>query len=484
VKTSVERVDDTTVKLSVTVEAERVDAAIEDAARELSASVRIPGFRPGRVPRRVLETRLGKGALLQEAVRDALPQFYSEAVESSELQVVGTPEFDVDTFTAGEDAAFTATVEVLPEVAVPGYASLQVAHPLWEVADSDLALHLDTLRDRFAEVETVSRPGRVGDLVVLTVTAEDHGRRVEEASVEDTLYEVRDPETSGSALDRELVGASAGAILKFRDTLDPSTPDTEFAGKELSFTAIVKEVKVKTLPELDDDFAVTASEFDTIDELRDDLRTTLGRQKRAYARQALRGEVVRAVSELVEVALPPSMVAAEQRFQLSRVAQQAEAYGLSLEQYLAAAGGEAQDFLAGLEEEARATVKAQLVVDRIGREAGIDVRQEDLGQEIGRQAARLGRSPEELARLMTSSPERISALVSDAFRRKAIDHLLASVEITGAPPEEEGDDALEYVSDDPAEVEGHESAAALEEAGAEAADTEVDTDTDTEGERG
>lgn len=477
-KTSVERVDDTTVKLSVTVEAERVDAAIEDAARELSASVRIPGFRPGRVPRRVLETRLGKGALLQEAVRDALPQFYSEAVESSELQVVGTPEFDVDTFTAGEDAAFTATVEVLPEVEVPDYASLQVAHPEWEVEDADLGLQLDSLRERFAEVETVSRPARVGDLVVVTVTGEDSGKRVEEASVEDTLYELRDPETSDSVLDRELVGAAAGAILKFRDTLDTPTPDaelagTELSGTELSFTAIVKEVKVKVLPELDDDFAVTASEFDTIDELRDDLRTTLGRQKRAYARQALRGEVVRAVSDLVEVPLPPSMVAAEQRFQLSRVAQQAEAYGMSLEQYLAAAGGEAQEFLTGLEEEARATVKAQLVVDRVGREAGIDVRQEDLGEEIGRQAARLGRPPEELARLMTASPERISALVSDAFRRKTIDHLLASVEVTGAPPEEEGDDALEYVSDDPAEVEGHESAAALEEADAEVVEVEV-----------
>jgi trigger factor len=462
VKTSVERVDDTTVKLSITVEAARVDAAIDAAARELGAQVRVPGFRPGRVPRRVLETRLGKGALLEEAARDSLPQFYSEAIESEDIPVVAAPQLDVETFEGGQDAEFTATVEVRPDVPLPAYEGLEVESPEWEVSDEDLAHALDTLRERFAEVDTVSRPAQAGDLVVLTITGERNGRRVDEASMEDTLYEVQDPQASGQELDRQLAGASAGAILKFRDTLGADYGE-ELAGQELSFTAIVKEVKTKRLPDLDDDFAITASEFDTLDELRDDLRATLGRQKRAFARQALRGRVVEAVTDLVEVPLPPSMVAAEQRFRLSRLASEAERYGMTLEQYLSAAGEEAEAFVAGLEDEAKATVKAQLVVDRVGQELGIDVSQQDLGEEIGRQSVRLGRPPEELARLMTSSPERIGALVADAFRRKTIDAIVAAVRVTNPPPQEEDEEGeLEYAGDDPAEVEGHEASALLE----------------------
>ncbi len=445
-KTTVERVDDTTVKLSITVEAARVDEAIAGAARELASQVRIPGFRPGRAPRRVLESRLGKGALLDEAARDSLPQFYSEAIESEDLPVVGLPSFDVETFIDGQDAEFTATVEVRPTFDVPDYRSLQVPYPDWEVTDEEVNAQLDALRERFAEVETVTRPARVGDLVTVTVNAERAGQRIDEASVEDALHEVVDPESGGSELDRQLIGASAGAILRFHETLGEDAG--ELAGATINYMAIVKQAQQKVLPALDDDFAITASEYDTLDELRADVRGNLERQKRAYARQALRGKVVEAVSDLVDVTLPAAMVQSEQRYRLQRLAQQAEAYGLEVDQYLEAAGGEG--FLADLESDARATVKAQLVVDRIGRELGIEVSQSDLGEEIGRQAARLGRQPDELARLMTSSPERLSALVGDTFRRKTIDAIVDDVEVLGGPPEEEPAD--EVPAEEPAEA--------------------------------
>lgn len=455
-KTTIERVDDTTVKLSVTVEAERVDAAIDDAARELASQVKIPGFRPGRAPRRVLESRLGKDALLEEAARDALPVFYSEAVESEDLAVVGPPSFDVETFTDGQDAAFTATVEVRPEFEVPDYRGLQVAYPEWEATDEEVDAQIDALRERFAEVRTVTRPARVGDLVTVTVNASRHTQPVQEAGAEDTLHEVADPENGGTALDRELIGASAGAIVRYRD---------DFQGEDLSFTAIVKQVQEKVLPDLDDDFAVTASEFDTLDELRAELQDNLGRQKRALARQELRGKVVQAVAELVEVPLPASMIAEEQRFRLDRAAHAAEHYGLPFDQYLAAAGTNPEEFRATLESEARTTVKAQLVVDAIGRAARLQITEEDLGEEIARQAVRMNRPPEELARFM-NHPERIAALATDAFRRKTIDLLLERVTTTGAPPQD--DDQLEVVTDAPDDVEGCEGAAILE-----AAETEV-----------
>ncbi len=439
-KTTVERVDDTTVKLSVTVEAQRVGEAIDHAAGHLSSQVKVPGFRPGRVPRRVLETRLGKEALVQEAVREFLPQFYAEAAQAEQLDVVGPPEFDLGTFEDGKDAEFTATVEVRPEFEAPEYAGLQVPHPDWEVTDEDVDQQLENLRDRFAELETVDRPVEPGDYVVVTVVGERDGQRLDIVSADDLLYQVPvlpEGEESNSALDRNLLGASAGDELRFTDTLGPDYG--ELAGAEVDLVANVKEVKAKQLPELDDDFAITASEFDTIDELRTELRSQLTQAKLDHARSELRGAVVEAVSDLVEVSLPQSMVQQELQFRINRIAQQAQQYGMTLEQYFAAVGRSAEEVVEELQEDSRKTVKAQLVLDAVGRAAEIDVTQEDLGAEIARQSMRTGRPPEELAEFMTH-PDRIGALVTDAFRRKTIDHLVASVQVLGGPHDEPADE--------------------------------------------
>ena len=435
-KTSVERIDDTTVKLSITVDADRVRKAVDEAAKHMAADVKVPGFRPGKVPRRVLESRVGKPALLQHAVRDALPDFYSEAVREQQLDVVSAPEFDVQVFEEGKEAEFTASVEVRPEIEVPDYEGLQIPHPEWEVTDEDIDAQLQALRERFAELDTVDREVYEGDYVVVTVTGTKDGKKVDEASGEDILYAVGDPAETEAELDRQLLGSRAGAILKFTDALGADYG--ERAGEELDFTVILKEVKSRNLPDLDDDFAITASEFDTIDELRASLRDQLAREKRAYARQSLRGRVVEAVSEQVDVPLPKSMVDEEVRFRLTRLLQQAEQQGLGVEQFLQATGMTAEDLNADLEEEARKAVKAQLVVDAIGRAVDIDVTQEDLGAEVARQSVRLGRTPEELAEFM-SHPDRIGALVSDVYRRKTIDHLLERVQVLSAPPEDDSD---------------------------------------------
>ena len=436
-KTSVERLDETTVKLTVTVEAEQVDAALDAAARRLAQSVRIPGFRPGRVPRRVLETRLGHGALEQEAVSEALPEFYAEAAASEELDVVGPPKFDEVHFHGGEDATFSATVQVRPEFDVPDYAGLQVAHPDWEVTDEEVDGQLDALRERFAQLETVERPVQPGDFVVVTMTGVRDGEPVDEVAVEDLLYELpadAGGEDDDSELNRAILGVKAGDVVTFTDTLSDDY-GLELSGAQVELTALVKEVKTKNLPDLDDEFALTASEFDTLAELREDLRSNLARQKRAYASASLRGKVVEEVTGLVDVALPSAMVDAEVNYRLNRFASQAQQHGMTLEQYLSAVGASPEELIAEMGEEARKTVKAQLVVDAVGRQAEIQIDQDDLGEEIGRQAARLGRPPQEIAEFMTH-PDRLPALVSDAFRRKTIDHLLASVQVLGGPPDE------------------------------------------------
>lgn len=433
-KTTVERIDDTTVKLSVTVEPERVREALDRAARRLAGEIRVPGFRPGKAPRRVIETRLGKDAVVQEAVREALPALYEEAVRAEDVEVVGPPQFDLETFEEGAESVFTATVEVRPEITLPNYQGLQVAHPEWEVADEEVEQQLEALRDRFAELETVERGVAVGDHVVMTVVGTRDGEKLEDASAEDVLYEVRDGEDTDSELDRRLVGASAGQTVEFTDTLGPDYG--ELSGAEVSFTVDVKEVKEKRLAELDDEFAVTASEFDTLEELRSALREQLAAQKVQLARAQLRGKVVEAVCDLVEVPLPKTMVDENVRFALQRAFSEAQRHGLSFEQYLRAVGMDQESLLERLEEDARKTVKGQLVVDAVGKQIGLELTQEDLGEEIARNAMRLGAPPQEVAEFL-SHPDRLPALVSDAYRRRAIDHLIGSVQVLAAPPEEE-----------------------------------------------
>jgi trigger factor len=436
VKTTVERVDETTVKLSITVEADRVDAAYAEAARHMAADVKVPGFRPGRVPKKVLERRLGKAAIAQHAIRDALPTFYGEAVEAEDLDVVGPPEFDVDLFEEGKQGSFTAQVQVRPEFDVPEYTGREITHPEWEVTEEELTEQLDGLRERFAELETVEREVRTGDHARITVTGTKDGEPDEEASGEDLLYEVGDPSETDAEIDRQLLGSEAGAILRFSDTL--GSDYGERAGEELDFTVIVKEVKAKTLPELDDDFAITASEFDTAEELVEAVRTGLARQKRAMARQNLRSKVVEEIAADIDIPLPAVMVDEELRFRIARIAGEAERHGVDFAQYLQATGMDAEELQEVLREQAEQTVKAQLVVDAIGSAAGITISNDDLGAEVARQAMRLGRPIEEVAEQMNTQ-ERVQALAADAFRRKSIDHILESVEIASPPPDDDTD---------------------------------------------
>lgn len=476
-QTSVERVDETTVKLSITIETEAVKTAFDAAAGKLAAQVKVPGFRPGRVPRRVLEKRIGTDALRQEAVSESLPEYYTQAVEAESLDVVGPPEFDVDQFDEGAQGTFTATVQVRPEFDVPDYEGLQVAHPEWELTEEDVAAQVDALRERFAELETVERPAEIGDFVTVTVTGEFDGERLDEASGEDLLYRLDDPEESHAELDRNLVGAEAGSTVTFTDTLGDDY-DEELRGKEVDFTAEVKEVKHRTLPELDDDFAEMASEFDTADELVATLREQLGAAKRRQARAELRSKIVETVADLVDIPLPDAMVSEEVRFRVNRIGQQAEQHGMTLPQYLQAVGQKSDDLLARMEADARTSVKAQLVVDAVGRLADIQVQPADLEQEIVRQAQRLDRPVEELASFMTH-PERIGALVSDAFRRKTIDHLLTQVQVLSGPPEEEADDPSTdepFSSREVDAIVARAEAEAEAEAGPDETDAEADSD--------
>ena len=440
VTSNVEQIDDTQLRVTISIPAETVDSLIDAAAMKLGGSMKVPGFRPGKVPLKVIEKRVGAENVAQEAAQDAVPGFYTEAMEGRDEQPVAQPRFEVESFERGQEGKVVATVDIRPTFEVPEWRGLTVEHPEWELTQEEVDEHLDQMRERFAELETVDRPAQAGDFVVVTLTGKtESGDVVEEASGEDMLYQVPTEETD-SALDTELVGAKAGDVLEFSDDLGPDYGE-ELGGQTLSFTAIVKEVKVKELPALDDDFAITASEFDTIDELVADLRENAGAEKRRLAEQNLRGKVVETVAELVDIPLPEALVEEERRYRMNRLAHTAEQNGMSFEQFLSiATGGDPQAFVEQLTEEAEQTVKAQLVVDEIGQAEDIQIEQDDLSFEISRQAARLGRDPQEIAEMMLQ-PERIGALYADTYRRKTIDLIMEAVEITNVPPPlEEPDD--------------------------------------------
>lgn len=428
-KTTVENLDDVKVKLSVEVEPKRVKQAMDAAARELAKQVNLPGFRPGKAPRKLLEQRLGPGVIAQQALEDSLSDFYTEAIQSEELEPVAQPEVAVEVFDEKEGCKFTAELEVRPDIDLPDHTGIGVTFPEWDVSDEDVEEQLFQLRDRFAEVEEVDRAAKRGDYVTLDLEVFVDGEELEDAHVEDALYEV------GSAgvtpkLDDELQGAVAGAEVSYTDKLPDEYP--EHGGEEAEFKVTVKDVREKTLPDLDDDFAMTASEFDTLEELKKDIRDNLLRQRITAARQDLRNRIIEAYLALVDFPLPPSMVQNETQARVGRVEQQAEQMGVEVEDLLEDTTRD--QFEANAAKAAENAVKAQLVLDELAQELDLEIHADDLDREVLYLAQRYGAQPQEIANQIVEQGN-LPALVADVMRRKAIDALVDEANIDGAPSE-------------------------------------------------
>jgi trigger factor len=432
VKTSVETLEPTKVKLTIEVEPKRVKQAFDRAARELAKQVALPGFRPGKAPRRLLEQRFGDGVIAQTAMEGSLSDYYVEALSELELDVVSQPEVDVETFDERDGCTFTATVEVRPTFDAPDHEGIDVTFPEWDVDDDEVDAQLEQLRERFAEVDEVEREAEVGDLVTLSLRVEIDGVELETANVEDALYEIG---TAGVTpkLDDELVGASAGAEITYEDTLPDEYP--EHGGERATFHVTVKDVREKALPDLDDDFAATASGFDTIDELRKDVRDSLLRRRVEQAQHDLRGRILEAYLARVDVPLPEAMVEADKEARLSQLETQAERFGMDLEDLLAMEDTSREDFESTAQQQAEQTVKAQLVLDALVRKLDVGVDPADIDQEIVRHAQVNGVSPQEIARIIQEQGS-LPALLGDVLRRKAIDTLVAAADVDGGPSDE------------------------------------------------
>ena len=417
---TVEALEGNKVKVHVTVPAAEFERAIDGAFRKLAREVRIPGFRPGKAPRRLLEARFGTEAAREQALRDALPEYYVEAVQENAVDVIAPPEIEV---TAGQDdgdVQFEAVVEVRPQVKLVGYDELRVELPFTPVDDAAVDQQIDALRERFADLVDSDDPLVDDSYATIDVTGTIDGEPVEGLTASDFLYRVG----SGMVvpeLDRQLHGTRPGAILQFDATLPERFG--EHAGATATFRVVVKEAKRKVLPEVTDEWVQEASEFDTVEELRADVRRRLELMQKLQAQMAVRDRVLEAVADLVPVDAPATLVEQETRRRVEDLAHRLSHQGATLEQYLSATGQEPEAFLAEVRQGARRAVLADLALRAVVAQEHIEVSDEELDAEIARLAERVRQKPQRVRRDLEKSGA-LEAVRSDVARGKALEFLV------------------------------------------------------------
>ncbi|MDP9393864.1 MAG: trigger factor [Actinomycetota bacterium] len=439
-KSAVETLNPTRVRLTVEVPYEELESSLAAAYKKIGSQVQLPGFRKGKVPARLIDQRFGRAVVLEEAVNDALPKFYGQAVEENDIQVLGSPEVDVTEVPdpqAGGELKFTAEVDVRPTIELPSYDDLRVTVDDVEVTDEDVEEQLQGLRERFGVLRGVDRPAADGDFLSLDLAASVDGEALPDATAKGLSYQVG----SGAlleGLDEAVMGLSEGETATFATTLVGG----EHAGREAQVEVTVRSVKERDLPELDDDFAQTASEFDTVDELRADVRSRLGQMKLLEQGASARDKALEALLERVDVPLPEGVVRGEVEGRMHSLTHQLENAGLTKESYLASEGRSEEDFDAEVEQRSRDSIKAQFVLDAIADKEQLQVNEQELSEHVVRRASRLGMSPDEFAQQIVQAGQ-VPQLVSEVVRAKALAVVLEKATVVDASGRPVDLDALE-----------------------------------------
>jgi trigger factor len=418
-RSSSEVLEGNKVKLSVEIDEEELESAVDETVRRLQREVNMPGFRPGRVPRRLLEARLGGKAIREEVIRHALPDYYAQAVEEAALDTIAAPEIDI---TAGEDEgplAFDAVVEVRPKVSIAGYEGLVVTVPSPEATEEEVEAQLDRMRQQFAELRDVERPATDGDVVTVDVQATRDGQPVEDLATSDFVYEVGTGMLAEGA-DEALRGAKAGDILEI--------DGAEAPGGAARLKILVKQVREKILPAADDDWASDASEFETLAELRDDIRGRMTGLKRLQARIALREQSIEALAALVAEDVPAALVDEETIRVRDRFLQQLAESRIALEQYLEATGRTPDELVEEFRSKAADQARADLALRALAEAQELSVTDDDLAAEMARLAEEAGRPVREVARQIAGGPG-IERLRSEVRNSKAVTWLTEHVDV-------------------------------------------------------
>jgi len=425
VKSAVETLSPTRVKLTVEVDFDELTPNLDSAYRKVAGQIRIPGFRPGKVPPRIVDQRVGRGVVLEEAVNEAIPQFYGQAVDEAEVRVLSQPEIEVTKFGDGEQLTFTAEVDVRPTIELPELDGLPVTVDDVVVSDEDVEEQLKSLADRFATLTTVERAARDGDFVTIDLAITADGEPVEDGVASGLSYEVG----SGNlidGLDSAIVGLSADETAQFDAPLIGA-----YADKAGRASVTVKAVREKQLPTIDDDFAQEASEFDTLDQLRADLRTRLERVRRLEQGMQARDKMLETLLSKVDIPLPERVVDGEIEARGNNLEQQLAANGLTLEAYLASQNETQEEHDTHVRADVERDLRTQFVLDAIAAKEDLSIEEPELTEYIVRRASRLGVSPDEYANQLVRSGT-VPLAVADVLRSKALAQVLERAAITDA----------------------------------------------------
>ncbi len=423
-QTAVEALEGNNAKLTVTLTEAEFDKAMSDAFVKIAKEVRIPGFRPGKAPRRILEQRIGKEYARGVALEDGLPEFYVAAVQQESLDVINIPQLNLLSGAEEGPVSFEAAIELRPEVRVPGYDGLQVTIASPKASESEINDQLDRMRNAFAQLNVVDRQAQPGDHVTIDVAGTIDGEAVSGLTAQDYMYEVG----AGSVvpeLDTNLLGASANETLNF----EANVPGEEDGSSPIVFSVAVKAVNEKVLPEADDAFASANSEFTSIAELRADIAKRVGMVKRVQSYISLRDATMQALVDVTDIDEVPEVllnVEAQNRLRdmQSRLAQQ----GATLDQYISATGQSPDELMAELRSQGVNNAKADLALRSVAKAEAMTVTDEEVDAEIVRLADRFKMKPNQVRRNITSNGQ-MTVLRADVLKSKALNWLMERVSL-------------------------------------------------------
>ncbi|MFE5029673.1 trigger factor [Streptomyces sp. NPDC056656] len=414
-KSAVETLNPTRVRLSIEVPFEELKDSLDAAYKKINQQVTVKGFRKGKIPARVIDQRFGRGAVLEEAVNDALPKFYTEAVNEAELNVLGQPEVDITELKDGETLNFTAEVDIRPEIVIPDYSGIEVEVDAIEVSDEDVEKSVEQLRERFASTSPVERAAEDGDVVTIDLEAKVDGEVLEDGVASGVSYTIGSGELL-EGIDEAVKGLEAGGEATFTSELKGGSAE----GKEAEVTVKVTQVAARELPSLDDEFAQLSSEFDTLDELKADSRKRLENMKQYDQATQAQERVLEKLLELVEVPVPEKLLEDEVKTRKHNLEHhQLGQMGLDLEKYLEIQGKTVEEFDAETAEQAVKGIKTQFVLDELVNKEKLNVNQEELTEHLMRRAQSSGMSPDQFAQAVVEGGQ-VPMLVGEVARGKAL----------------------------------------------------------------
>jgi trigger factor len=420
VTTSVTELPESRVRVEAEVSAEEVERRLQDTARHLGRQMKLPGFRKGKVPPPMVLRRVGRATVLDETVRDSLPAWYVEAVESAGIAPIGDPELKLPGLPKeGEALRFSIEVGVRPQAELGDYRGLEVGRREPEVPPDAIERELDRLRDRLARLETVDGAAQEGDFLVIDFSGTVEGEPIAGGEARDELVELGSGRLPDE-MDRGLVGAGGGDSREIDVAFPDDHPNPALTGKAARFAVTVKEVKRKQLPSLDDDFAVDAAGFDSLEELRDDIRAKLEEAERAAIDAEFREAAVDAAVAEARVDVPEPLVDARARELWEQLSTALERQGISREAYLRISGKGEEEILAEARPDAERALRREAVLAAVVEAEGIEPSEQDMTTALQRSAEQEQTTPAELLQRLREGG-RAEALRREIATRQAVD---------------------------------------------------------------